>query len=60
VRALTDERFRDRNAGYLEDRFTGTDTASVLTRVRLAGGQVLTPDWTAEDTVLHAWPEPGA
>lgn len=56
VRALTDERFRDRNADYLRGRFRG-GVASVLFRVLVTKGVVvLTPDWTLPDTVLHEWP----
>lgn len=60
VRALTDAEFRDRNAEYLRNRFQGSDRYSVLTRVRVVEREVLTPDWTAEGTVLHEWPEAAA
>ncbi|MEV0719030.1 XRE family transcriptional regulator [Asanoa sp. NPDC050611] len=55
VRALTDQRFRDRNAGYVESRFEGAQTYSILSRVRVVGGEVVTPDWTQPDNVLHEW-----
>lgn len=55
VRALTDERFWDRNGVYLKDGFTGWRSYSVLTRVRIVDGAVLTPDWTDPDTRLHEW-----
>lgn len=58
VRALTDQRFRDRNEEYLDERFGGSDTFGLLMRVRMApGGKVITPDWTKADTRLHEWPE---
>lgn len=57
VRTLTDKRFRDRNAAYLEKRFAGSESYSVLSRVTIVDNKVLTPDWTAPDTVLHEWPE---
>jgi transcriptional regulator with XRE-family HTH domain len=57
VRTLTDKRFRDRNAAYLEKRFAGSSQYSVLCRVTIVDNKVLTPDWTAPDTVLHEWPE---
>jgi transcriptional regulator with XRE-family HTH domain len=60
VRTLTDPRFRDRNAGYVGQRFPGGDTYSILARVRLVRGEVVTPDWTLEDTRLHEWPEAAA
>jgi hypothetical protein len=56
VRALTDQRFRDRNAGFLADRFAGHDTASILCRVGVLAGGVTVPDWTQEDVRLHLWP----
>ncbi|UWP82116.1 XRE family transcriptional regulator [Dactylosporangium fulvum] len=59
VRSLTDERFRDRNGGYLATRFAGRDTFSILTSVQIVRGEVLTPDWTIPATRLHEWPEPG-
>ncbi len=55
VRALTDARFRDRNERYLRERFAGEDTFSVISRVKVILGNVVTPDWTTED-VLHEWP----
>ncbi|GAA4169036.1 helix-turn-helix domain-containing protein [Phytohabitans flavus] len=57
VRSLTDERFRDRNAEHLQDRFRNGDTFSILARVQIVSGVVMTPDWTLPDTVLHEWPE---
>ncbi|MET7395237.1 XRE family transcriptional regulator [Dactylosporangium sp. NPDC005572] len=59
VRSLTDERFRDRNGGYLATRFAGRDTFSILTSVQIVRGEVLTPDWTVPETRLHEWPGPG-
>jgi hypothetical protein len=56
VRALTDARFRDRNEEYLRKRFGASDTASILARVRIVNGKVVTPDWTRADTRLHEWP----
>jgi hypothetical protein len=56
VRALIDPRFRDRNEEYVQERFTGSDTFSVLTRVDVVRGRVLTPDWTNPVTRLHEWP----
>jgi hypothetical protein len=55
VRALTDERFRDRNAQYLEEKFGGSDAFCILSRVSVVSGEVLTPDWTAPGTVLFEW-----
>lgn len=61
VRALTDQRFRDRNEEYLDTRFGGSDTFGILMRVRMApGGKVITPDWTKADTRLHEWTEDAA
>lgn len=57
VRALTDSRFRDRNAAYLETRFAGANAYSVLTRVQVVNGQVVTPDWNLPESRLVEWPE---
>jgi transcriptional regulator with XRE-family HTH domain len=56
VRALTDEKFRDRNAEYLMSRFGDSDTYCLLTRVPIAlNGATLTPDWTTGDYTLFEW-----
>ena len=57
VRALTDARFRDRNAAYLRSRFGSSDTYCILTRVPIVGGATLTPDWTTGDYTLFEWSE---
>jgi hypothetical protein len=56
VRALTDPRFRDRNEAHLRARFAGKATYSILSRVRVVLGKVITPQWTNDDEVLHEWP----
>jgi hypothetical protein len=55
VRALTDERFRDRNADYLAERFGGSESYSVMMRVLVVDGSVVTPDWSRADMRLHEW-----
>jgi hypothetical protein len=55
VRALTDARFRDRNAQYLRSRFGSSDTYCILTRVPIVDGATLTPDWTTGDYTLFEW-----
>nr|WP_042192045.1 helix-turn-helix transcriptional regulator [Kibdelosporangium sp. MJ126-NF4]CEL20449.1 hypothetical protein [Kibdelosporangium sp. MJ126-NF4]CTQ97674.1 hypothetical protein [Kibdelosporangium sp. MJ126-NF4] len=57
VRALTDTRFRDRNAAFLTQHFKGAQTFSVITRVSVVNGQVMTPDWTLPENRLHEWVE---
>jgi hypothetical protein len=57
VRALTDAKFRVRNDAYLRDRLEQHDEFSLLMRVQVFMGTVVTPDWTVEDTRLHQWPE---
>jgi hypothetical protein len=57
VCALTDAKFRDRNAAYLEYRFAGHDAYSVITRVTVVNGRVITPDWTLPESRLFEWPE---
>lgn len=58
VRALTDERFRDRNMEHIRARFAGSDTFCLLTRVTVENGVTLTPDWTLPETVLFEWSRP--
>lgn len=55
VRALTDARFRDRNAEYLRSRFIGCEAYCILSRVLIVDGATLTPDWTAEHYRLFEW-----
>lgn len=58
VRALTDERFRDRNMEYIQGRFGGSEAFCILTRVTVEHGRTLTPDWTLPETVLFEWSRP--
>jgi hypothetical protein len=55
VRALTDARFRDRNAAYLRERFAGSQSFCILTRVAVENGAPLTPDWTDAENRLFEW-----
>lgn len=55
VRALTDERFRDRNAEYLQARFGDSESYCILTRVPVVNGATITPDWTTDDYTLFEW-----
>lgn len=55
VRALTDARFRDRNAEYVEERFGDRDSYCILTRVPIVNGATLTPDWTIDYYKLFEW-----
>lgn len=59
VRALTDKKFRDRNRAYLQERFGGIESFSIISRVPVVAGQGLTPDWTLAENRLHEWPEAG-
>lgn len=58
VRALTDERFRDRNMEYIQARFPDAEAYCILTRVTVENGVTLTPDWTLPETRLFEWPRP--
>jgi transcriptional regulator with XRE-family HTH domain len=58
VRALTDARFRDRNADYIKERFADGDTYCILIRVIVEAGETLTPDWTLPETRLFEWSRP--
>jgi hypothetical protein len=55
VRALTDERFRDRNREYIEARFAGSEAFCLLIRVTVENTLTLTPDWTLPETRLFEW-----
>lgn len=55
VRALTDERFRDRNIEYIQARFAGSEAFCILTRVTVENSVTLTPDWTLPETRLFEW-----
>jgi hypothetical protein len=55
VRALTDERFRDRNMEYIQGRLASGEAFCILTRVTVENGLTLTPDWTVPGTVLFEW-----
>jgi hypothetical protein len=55
VRAWTDERFRDRNIEYIQARFASSEAFCILTRVTVAQGITLTPDWTLPEIRLFEW-----
>lgn len=55
VRALTDNRFRDRNEEHVR-RHLRPSMFSILARVLIVSGEVVTPDWTLSDIRLHDWP----
>jgi len=57
VRALTDVRFRDRNASFIRNRFGNSDTFSIVARVLVVRGETVTPDWTHPENRLHEWPD---
>jgi hypothetical protein len=57
VRALTDARLRDRNAGYLATRFAESKVSSILCHVQIIAGGIRVPDWEVPETRLHEWPE---
>jgi hypothetical protein len=55
VRALTDERFRDRNTEYIQAQFADSEAFCILTRVTVENNVALTPDWTLPETRLFEW-----
>ena len=57
VRALIDPKFRDRNEEYRSREFAGAERFSVLTRVPIVNGRVITADWTVARYRLHEWSE---
>ena len=58
VRALTDERFLERNTEYIQDKFANSEAFCILTRVTVENGVTLTPDWTLPETRLFEWSRP--
>lgn len=58
VRALTDERFRDRNMEYIQGRLAVSEAFCILVRVPVEKGVTLTPDWTVPETRLFEWSRP--
>ena len=57
VRALTDAKFRERNEAYVRAQNPRYAGCSLLMRVEVVNGLVVTPDWTVADTRLHEWVE---
>lgn len=55
VRALTDERFRDRNAEYIRAQYATSEAFCLLIRVTVENTLTLTPDWTLPETRLFEW-----
>lgn len=55
VRALTDESVSDRNIEFMRSRFGDRSTYCFLTWVPVVDGQMVPPDWTLGDNVLHTW-----
>lgn len=58
VRALTDPKIRERNSRYLGRRFRGCPSYTLLCRVRVVAGVIITPNWTLDEFRLHEWPAP--
>jgi transcriptional regulator with XRE-family HTH domain len=55
VRALTDVRFRARNAELVRERFGDSESFCMIARVPVVDGATLTPDWTKGDIKLFEW-----
>jgi hypothetical protein len=55
VRALTDSRFRGRNAEYLAATFPDSRSYCILSRVQVIAGRTMTPDWTDPRMRLFEW-----
>jgi hypothetical protein len=58
VRALTDERFRDRNREYIQAQFADSEAFCILTSVTVENSVTLTPDWTLPEIRLFEWSRP--
>lgn len=54
VRTLTHKDYRERNAEHVHKYQPGV-SYSILARVPIVGGTVITPDWNDPDTLLHEW-----
>ena len=57
VRILTDEIFHNRNADYIKTRFGDSPSYCIVTRVSIVNGAAVTPDLTANDSILFEWSE---
>lgn len=55
IRALTDPKFRGRNAEYLAAAFPDSRSYCILSRVQVIGGRTMTPDWTDPRMRLFEW-----
>jgi hypothetical protein len=55
VRALTDPRFRTPNHQFLTNNFAESQAFSIIIRILVVQGKVLTPDWNLPTTRLHEW-----
>lgn len=55
ARALTDPRFRGRNAEYLATAFPDSHSYCLLSRVSVINGRTMTPDWTMPHMRLFEW-----
>jgi hypothetical protein len=58
VLPLTRDCYRQCNAQFIRNRFGDSNVYSILTQVQILRGEVVTPDWTMDGTVLHEWPPP--
>lgn len=57
VRAVTDVKFRNQNETYLREQLAGKRAYSIITRVAVANGKVVTPNWVVPEARLHEWSE---
>jgi hypothetical protein len=57
VRCLTDAQLRDRNEGYLAERFGDSAEFGLLLRIPVLRGQSATPDLSNDAARYYVWPE---
>jgi len=57
IRALTDPKIRERNSRYIDEQFRGCDSYTILCRVKVVAGVIITPNWTLGEFRLHEWSE---
>ena len=55
VRSLTDARIRDFNERYIMESFAGSRSFSVLMRVPVISGKVMSPDFNTDGSIFYQW-----
>jgi hypothetical protein len=56
VRSLTDGRIRDFNERYIMQNFADSRSFSILMRVPVISGKVMSPDFNTDGSIIYQWP----